>query len=53
MKGMRVRTGGGGGGGGGGTKELKCNEQPVPNNGHNIGERPVAPYTSACCLCSH
>ena len=39
--------------GGGGTKGLKCHEQPVPNNGHNTGERPVAPYTSACCLWSH
>ena len=48
---------GAGGGGGSGerdaAKELKCNEQPVPNNGHNIAERPVASYSSACCLCSH
>ena len=27
---------------------VECVWQPVPNNG-----RPVAPYTSTCCLCSH
>ena len=32
---------------------VECVWQPVPNSGHDIAERPVAPYTSACCLCSH
>ena len=32
---------------------VECVWQPVPDNGHDTAERPVAPYTSACCLCSH
>ena len=32
---------------------VECVWQPVPNNGHDTAERPVAPFTSACCLCSH
>ena len=46
-----------------GDEEIKCHGkdamalvlwsvlQPVPNSGHDTAERPVAPFTSACCLC--
>ena len=45
-----------------GDEEIKCHGkdvmtsvlwslwQPVPDNGHDIAERPVAPYTSQCLL---